>query len=76
MEVKDEPDFALLADLLNKRLDGVHFGTIQVLFCGIPLSIEVLSGEVSAVVAEDHAVRIDHWDHIDHIILQEKIRLL
>ncbi len=76
VKVKDKSDLTLLADLLDERLDGVHLGTIKVLFCGIPLSVEVLTREVCPVVAKDHTIGIDHWNHIDHIIFQEEICLL
>lgn len=42
-------------------------------FRRLPASIEVVSCEIAARVAENDSVGIDHWDYLDDILLQKFI---
>lgn len=75
MEVQDESNISLPADLLDEGFDGCDFRAVCVLLSSVPFSVEVLTAKVGAIVAVDHAVRIDHWNHINHVVLQQKISL-
>lgn len=76
MEVQNEADFSLSADLLDECFDGCDFRAVGIFFGGVPFSVEVLAAEVGAIVAIDHTVGIDHWNDIDHVVLQQKVSLL
>ena len=70
VQIQDEFYLSLLAQLLDKGLDGGDFGTVLVFLADVPLSVEVLAHEIAAVMTEDNSIRIHHWDHINHIILK------
>lgn len=76
MEVQNEADLSLFADLLDESFDGCDFRAVGVFLSGVPFSVEVLAAEVGAIVAIDHTVGIDHWNDIDHVVLQQKVSLL
>jgi hypothetical protein len=70
VKVDNEPNLSLLAYLLYKSLDGYNLGTILIFFRGIPISIQIFPCQISPVVAEDDAIRINHRNDIDDIIFQ------
>lgn len=76
VQIQDEFYLSLLAEILYKCLDGGDLGAVLVFLADVPFPVEVLAHEVAAVVAEDYSIRIHHWDHINHKILQQKVHLL
>jgi hypothetical protein len=66
MEIAVQVDFAALESFSDHLLDGVafweKFGTrIDV------LSIEVMTRETTAVIADDDSVWVEHWHNFENV---------
>ena len=75
VEVKNETNLPGLAELAEVGLDCGDLGAVGVFLGGVPLAVEVFSGQVGAVVSENNSVGVYHGDHHDDIVFKQKLSL-
>lgn len=75
VQVKHESDLALFTQLSQEVFDARHLRTNSFFLGRIPLSIQVLSGQVGPIVPINNPINVDHRNDIKDIIFPEEITL-
>ena len=74
MQVQEESDVMTLLDFLHQSSDSHILRDLRLagcISCPLPAPVDVHPFQGTATVAKDDAVRVDHWDDHEDIVLQQ-----